>query len=364
MAKGGVIGINNIPNRVFTSGVWKLPEVYDAKLNRTWAEAYAYSKTITIDSSKVSSNLTNYPVMVELTDTNFDFSDIQDTNGYDLVFLDDNGVTLKHETELYDSANELAVYHVKIPTVSSSADTTFQMLYGNSNIDTDQSDAQNVWDDDFIGVWHMQDTTAVEDSTGNEYDLTNGSSTVVDGIVAKARSFNGTSTYAKTTTNIVSTATALTIQGLIKGDGNNSTYQCALHRSATGTTTIGTSCYWFGFTTGFATICSTIGANDGATWSAGNTTIVPTIGTWYSVGTRWNGTTAYTYVDGTQEVSYSLSSVGFGTSPTRFGSSADGTSYQYNGDMDEIRISKVDRGDAWMKADDYNLRLNTLISLS
>ena len=65
---------------------------------------------------------------------------------------------LPHEIEHYDSATgELWVW-VKVPTLSASTDTTITMQYGNP-YSSNMQDIASVWDGNYAGVWHMQETS-------------------------------------------------------------------------------------------------------------------------------------------------------------------------------------------------------------
>jgi hypothetical protein len=80
---------------------------------------------------------------------------------------------------------------VKVPTVSSSADTVFYMYYGNASA-TNQQDPTNVWDTNFKSVWHLQQDPSgaapqMLDSTSINNDGTsNGSMTTGDQVAGKA----------------------------------------------------------------------------------------------------------------------------------------------------------------------------------
>ncbi|MCH7774014.1 MAG: DUF2341 domain-containing protein, partial [Bacteroidetes bacterium] len=124
------------------------------------SSSWAYKKLITIDYTKVSATLTDFPVLVSVTDVDLKDSDnggpIQ-PDGDDILFLKTDGTKLSHEIEKYDgSTGQLAAW-VKIPSLSSSTDTEFYLYYGNSSCSS-QQDAANVWDSNYKGVWHMNDS--------------------------------------------------------------------------------------------------------------------------------------------------------------------------------------------------------------
>ncbi len=62
---------------------------------------------------------------------------------------------------------------MRIPALSSTADTVIYLYYANSGASS-QQDAANVWTNAYAGVWHLADATGATrlDSTGNHNDLT------------------------------------------------------------------------------------------------------------------------------------------------------------------------------------------------
>ena len=78
-----------------------------------------YRKKITIDQTKVDENLTDFPVLVKLTSSNFDFSKAR-SDGHDIRFTASDGTTLlKYERERHDSVNPVSYTHLTLPTIYS-----------------------------------------------------------------------------------------------------------------------------------------------------------------------------------------------------------------------------------------------------
>ena len=65
-----------------------------------WDNSWFYRKTLTIDHTKVAGSLTNFPVLVDVTDT--DLSAKAQSDGDDVVFTDSSDDKLNHEIELYN----------------------------------------------------------------------------------------------------------------------------------------------------------------------------------------------------------------------------------------------------------------------
>ncbi len=135
---------------------------------------------MTIDNTKVSGtgSHSNFPVLISYTD-----ADLKDTtngghvgqsDGGDILFTSSDGTTqLSHEIEKYDNTTGQLIAWVKVPTLSTSADTDIYVYYGNAS-STDQWDPTNVWDSNYVLVQHMNGTsyTALDDSTSNNNDVT------------------------------------------------------------------------------------------------------------------------------------------------------------------------------------------------
>lgn len=140
---------------------------------------YSFRKKITIDNTKVDTTQTDFPVLIKLDNSNFDFSNAK-SDGADIRFTESDGDTLiKFERLRHDDISELAEYYVKVPSVSDSVDTEIFIYYGNPSA-TDDEDAPNTWDSNYIGVWHFDDdasNTTVEDSTSNSNDGTSNNNT-------------------------------------------------------------------------------------------------------------------------------------------------------------------------------------------
>ncbi len=162
---------------------------------------WLYRKAITLESDQVSgaSNLTNFPVLISVTD-----SDLQanaQADGDDILFTSADGSTkLSHEIERYDSGTGELIAWVKIPTLSYNTDTTIYLYYGESAVSS-QQDATNVWDSNFKMVHHLEETTTgatdFKDSTANGHDSTAvtidgaGSNADATGKIGSAVQFDG-----------------------------------------------------------------------------------------------------------------------------------------------------------------------------
>lgn len=137
---------------------------------------YSYAKQITIQSSQVSggADLSNFPVLISLTDANLrttaNGGHVTNSNGYDIRFTTSDCMTiLSHQIESYSATTGQYIAWVNVPAVSASANTIIQMYYGNSAVITSTS-TTGVWDSNYKGVWHFNNS--VSDYTSNGRHLT------------------------------------------------------------------------------------------------------------------------------------------------------------------------------------------------
>lgn len=316
---------------------------------------------ITIDHTKIDSTLTDYPVMVKLDEINFDFSKIRE-DGKGIRFKDSNGNYLAHEVE-YFTTNK-AIFHIKVPIVSSTVDTKISMEYSLA-YETDYSDKTNVWDSNFVMVQHMGESLV--DSTGNGNDGTNYGTTVVDGLNGKARSFDGVNDNILIGDKLDMRTGDWTLQSLNSISGVQSTGTTyVFSKSYAG---VGHGRYGLGYTTTRNPRMFT--SADDIDYSY-NSPIVTALNTPNLISGVWNRISTFNlFYNDSKEIGVSISS--FSTSdmdstyPARIGSytSSDRISPTgfFKGTIEELRISNIARSDAWIKADDYNLRQNNLITI-
>ena len=170
--------------------------------------------------------------------------------------------------------------------------------------------------------------------------------------------FDGVNDYISTTAVLVSSPTSLTIGGWFKRNGNNGSYATVLHHGANNS--IGTSSYFFGMYTGTNYIIGSIGANV-TSWTNGVTNVVADVGVWYNVITTWDGSEVKVYVNGILKNTWNLASYTNLTTPTRVGSSADGTGYLVNGDIAHVFVAENKHYSAAEVLQNYNAQKNRFI---
>ncbi len=146
-------------------------------------------KKITVRAAYVDEALTDFPVLVNISQDG-DLTAAR-ADGRDLYFTaDDGGTVLDSETEYWQPSTGALVAWVRLPSVSSSADTVFYLYYGDQADHSSELSPQGVWDAEFEGVWHLSSDA---DSSRYSRDGINNGTTDVAGTIAGARSFDGSS---------------------------------------------------------------------------------------------------------------------------------------------------------------------------
>ena len=322
---------------------------------------WRYYKKITIDHTKVDSDLTDFPVMVKLNSSNFDFSKSQ-TNGNDIRFVLLDGTLLKYERDLHDSTNQKAVYWVKIPAVSSIADTVFKLYFGNPVVG-DGVDPTNVWDNEFVMVQHMNDnpdTSHIKDSTingNNGTKYTSGQPIEVDGLFSKAQSFDGSNDYINCNLNgLSSLSTEITVEFIAKPIVTALTVIIIANPDHSNNR-----------------ICVTLPWENRIYWDYGDITSTGRLyvafnADWFNITANW------VFISGIEGQKIYRNNVLIASSAnystfTRGTKTLDVARYIsgptfWQGFIDETRFSNIARSTTYVKANDYNLRLNTLLNYS
>ena len=157
------------------------------------ASDWGYKKAIEIDHNKVVATLTNFPVLISITDT--DLMDDAQNDGDDIAFF--LGTTqLAHEIESFKGTTGELQAWVKVTSLSSDTSITIYMYYGNATCES-QENVEAVWDDNFKMVQHLNETSGIhKDSTLNGNDgAPIGVTQTAIGKIDGADDFDGTNDY-------------------------------------------------------------------------------------------------------------------------------------------------------------------------
>jgi hypothetical protein len=149
----------------------------------TWyGQNWSERLSITIASTSVLANQTDFPIYVDLSTLGANFFSKVQSSGADIRVTESDGVTeLPIEVVSINTVSSVGEMHFKAASISSSSDTTFYIYYDSGSAapyaDSDTYGAENVWTNGFLGVFHLEEDSAgagnsglYTDSTSNGYD--------------------------------------------------------------------------------------------------------------------------------------------------------------------------------------------------
>jgi len=333
---GDLSGSNN-PEYITMTGNKVVTAVFVWTQTNWWNPEWKYRRTVTIDRTKVSGDLTDFPILIEITDASL--AQRAQSDGDDIVFTDTNNVKLSHEIELYDSTTGHLIAWVKVPYLSSTTDTVLYIYYGNPSCGN-QQDPMGVWDANYKLVMHLDEEAGIlYDSTENGNNGTPYGSLAqgATGYIGKSVEFNGG--YIQLP-RIMTTETQFTFSAWIY-PRSGSRYVI---------------CEWLSYQGAFLQVSS-----DGRYIEFYiNNVIVSstsiTLNNWYYIVGTYDGTTARLYVNNRTPTSKSTSNPIWPSQNTYIGDRSDHVRKFY-GFIDEVRISNIARSAAWILTE-YNNQLN------
>jgi hypothetical protein len=312
-------------------------------IKKAWYDPnWQYRKQITIDSTKVSNNLTDFPVLIN-QNSDINLASHARSDGWDIVFTSsDKKTKLNHEIETYNSTSGKLVAWVNVPVLSSTSNTTLYMYYGYPT-SSNQQNSSNVWSS-FQSIWHLKENPAatapqVQDSTSNNRGATSvggmASMQQVDGKIDGSLNFDGSNDGLDIASFSI---------------GANFTYEAwvnaAIVTGGNGFRDIMTNYNynrWLGLGTngGSSGIIDFYDGTDSYFGTALSTN------TWYHIVATYDGTNLRVYRNGnllgTLAKSYSAQNSTF-----HIGYSKSISAEYFNGMIDEVRVSNIIRSQAWI----------------
>jgi len=301
-----------------------------------WNNNWPYRKSITIDHDKVDSDLTNFPVLINITDVNL--RDDAQNDSDDIVFTEQCGDKLNHEIEYYDNITGELVAWVNVTYLSSTEDTTLYMYYGNPSCSS-QENITGVWDYNYTMVQHLNETSGTHnDSTVHQNNGTCYNDVDQDtvGMIDGADSFDGSNDYISIP-NSISGDDTHTISFWVKPNAWDKVWMDIGTDSGYSFIQIGSTSLYIGY--------SPTGAPSYRTYS-----YAFTLGNWYHITfvKKGSGDNLDAYVNGVLLTSYS-GTVGNmnGGSLMYLGKFHTGLNAQ--GILDEVRILDTTMNSAWIK---------------
>lgn len=290
---------------------------------------WLFKRTLTINNQAIGAQ-TGFPLHVRLDNTRITYAQTK-ADGADLRFEDAIGTPLSYEIERWNPAGISTIW-VRVPTIAANATTAITMYYGNPAA-TDAQDPPNVWDDDYLGVWHLVDA---HDSTATSVGTNNGGTPITEGKTGPAMDFAGGSSDDHVDTGLQTFTAQWTMEAWINPGSTPAIGSASSPVS-------GFPNYMMLYSCNTSTFCQTVmfNHNNGSQTSFA-TYAVQALAWSYVVG-RYDGATIRAYVGGVQ-VSSNLTTAtpDASTVTTKIGSRMDLLG-DFDGGVDEVRISKIPR---------------------
>ncbi len=152
---------------------------------------YAHSFTVKFSGYSGTTTLTDFPVLVRISESRIAFplyAKCKVPDGGDLRFSDASGALLSSEVECWNPGGESLVW-VKVPSLN--ADTVITGHFGCSS--PDAVTPSDVWSNGFLGVWHLgaaEGSSTQPDSVADGSAFVN-SQTYADGVRAGTNGIAG-----------------------------------------------------------------------------------------------------------------------------------------------------------------------------
>ncbi len=324
--------------------------------------AFGYRRSITIDHTLCGSgNTSHFPFLFSTTDATFktvgNGGKVQNASGYDLVFYSDITLTtiLDFEVEKYVATSGKLIAWIRIPTLSVSSDVVIYLAYGNASISTFQGNVTGTWGDGGSGYFKLVQhfpgdeaggTPGLLDSTSNANNGTNSSCTSseigltsapIDGAITPGAT--GKYTIADSASLRIADTDLVTIEFWWNG-GDNGTVRTVLQKFD-GTT--GYQMYFVNSDKLEFPLYGNLGASNYITAQVNTTG--PNTGAHHAFVT-YDGSGLNTGINITYDLTLQTVNRGGTLSSTTSSTTAftgvaqPGGSLQWNGSIDELRISK------------------------
>lgn len=347
---------------------------------------WTYSAQIPIDTSitgaDIATDQANFPLLVRLTPSNFDFSQAA-VSGVDIRFEDRDGFPLSYELDSWNSGINADLW-VSVNNIwGDRADNYIVMRWGNPTA-TGVSNGQAVFSPSYgyVLVAHMEDLTDLQDSV---YGLSgaNTGTTAASGVIGNGAEWDGGSSdyidYTHDATqnnnNLFENGSGCTFSILAKTDvdfDSSSFYRATLASKGGGYSSANEQdWYWYideNGPNGTDSITFELRDSTDSNWlKYGTTALTWDTGTWYHIQATYSDSDTFTfYRNGASE------GTDTGAGAYSNGNNHDirlGKHYTFNnssywdGVLDEFRIQNVERSSDWISLEysTQNVSATTLV---
>ena len=315
---------------------------------------FAHALEITFPGcDSVGATLTNFPALVRLSTAipGFRYSDFNLAHGGDLRFFDSNGYLVPHEIDTWDENGESLVW-VKVPVLEPG--TALTARYGCIG-EPPAVAAKDVWDDDYVGVWHLGESELpMRESSRTTTDFTSSGGTGIG--FAAPGAVGGSVDFGKP-----GQSRRLVAQDHYKLDGFTQftleawTFQTN-HTSTAGLlgkrASANKDVSYFLYDTGSKTTFLLSAAGTNRLETPDPMRVQTTLNAWTHQAFTFDAGRVSGYKNGgsTGSTNLAAQTIYSGATPLVLGNFDSTDSRNFGGRIDEVRISRVARSAAWLKA--------------
>jgi concanavalin A-like lectin/glucanase superfamily protein/uncharacterized protein DUF2341 len=305
-------------------------------------------RVLTFLNGGQAENLINFPVLVVLDSAWFDYNQTQD-NGEDIRFLDENDSTvLAHEIEEWNEGGTSYIW-VNVPQIDMSSDNDFIYMYYGNPLAGDGQDAENVWNAGYRAVWHLNeavidgDTGATHwDSTSNNNDGSQNWNDDGGGQISTGQYFDGSNDHISISQTGLQIAGQITIEAWARPTGEPNFYPHVVSGGADGRLW---QLWWDASYNGWHGRLRVNGDYGGMYTYDG------TFNGWNYLVLKYNGSNRRLFWDTFEIANESISgNLDAMDSAVWIGANPNLAPREFQGYIDEVRISDVHRSDYWIEA--------------
>ncbi|MEM9326009.1 MAG: DUF2341 domain-containing protein, partial [Bacteroidota bacterium] len=315
-----------------------------------WLAGYDYRKEIVLDGSKIDGTLGNFPVLINITDTDLGCNAL--SSGHDIVFTDPSHTVLDYELESFDNATGEVVAWVKLD-LDAGVDETIYMYFGNAGAADGSTTA--TFSGVFDGVYHMADASS---ATGNFDGSAVGGASATSGLFGDAFSFDGNNDRINLgTTTLIDGRSSFTISAWVNVDeAPASFYYYGIYGRSDDSPIDGSLLFGLG-SFGASDTKITVESADGTPWDSNQSDFETGTGTWVYVATRYDDATGdlTIYRNGGIDDTHSLDIPPARASLAQQIGSAYDNDFYFDGLIDEVRLTTSDLGEDWITTEYSNM---------
>ena len=319
--------------------------------------SYGYQRNITVQNGQVSGTLSSFPMLVLNPSASLktvgNGGHVQNSNGYDVIFVNGSGTTLPFElvghgtaSSTYVATSGNAEFWVNVASITDG--TAIYMCYGNASVSSYQGNDGATWTS-YVSVWHMQGMSSpIVDSTGaNNCTPVNGPTTAA-GQISLSASLSTASAQGMTCgTSTTLSPAATTIEAWVKGTSFPNAYNAVYSRSNSSRYT-----QVFVKSTGKLAVYFNGGSESsydpGVYGATGSNTL--STGTLYHLAVAYDSTNGlHSYVNGAPDATVAAAGALAPISLTAgVGEDVMNSGRTWNGLIDEVRVSSDAKTAGWV----------------